>query len=171
MCESVQNNHDGTPEQPGTKRFQAGSGGKASMQSNCEAKSEEEVVEWFFHYYQRHEQQTSCHCVERIDDLGGVKDGRALKQKLSAAEFLAIARQLKEARLVREARSAQKEPSVGNMGRFRAAAAEGQSRPTGNQTLPNLVLVQRVDSSRMRGHGREGGNGWFLQWCRRTTTG
>ncbi len=42
--------------------------------------------------------------VERIDDLGSVKDVPAVERNLSEAEFLATAKKLKEAREIRECR-------------------------------------------------------------------
>ena len=85
----------------------------------CKAESEEELRDWFYQCYQYYD-QLDCHYVIQIDDLGGLPDD--VKHNLSEAEFLVVARKVKELhlawlekmRLAREeqAQPASPEPSI-----------------------------------------------------------
>ena len=78
----------------------------------CKSTKLEYVGDWFFHYFQRNSQESNFTDV-RIDDLGLVQDGRE-PEKLSKADLLAIAREvkatfsaMKEARKQRQTSSAE----------------------------------------------------------------
>ena len=79
---------------------------------DCKVENEEHAKDWFFHYYERHDGY-ECHGVQRIDDLGVVKDGQPVPEP-SGAEFLATARELKAARSARlkKAELTQEEPGT-----------------------------------------------------------